>query len=82
MLLWYTSKHHSHVLCLVLQNLALSKDAKTSHAYRDEVDTYKEKALRVDSLEKEVSKLKEKLNEFDFYKTRVEVGKKARHYKR
>ncbi|TKS86149.1 Protein Daple [Collichthys lucidus] len=40
--------------------------------YRDEVDSLREKASRVDRLETELSRCKEKLNDVHFYKTRVE----------
>ena len=42
--------------------------------YRDELDILKEKASRVDKFEAEVTKYKERLNELDFYKSRVDVS--------
>lgn len=44
--------------------------------YRDEVDSLREKAARVDRLETELSRCKEKLNDVHFYKTRMEVHTK------
>ncbi len=42
-------------------------------AYRDELDALREKAVRVDKLESEVIRYKEKLHDIEFYRTRVEV---------
>ena len=58
----------------VLQNLDLSQDARSARTYRDELDILKEKASRVDKCEAEITKYKEKLNELDFYKARVDVS--------
>lgn len=44
-------------------------------AYRDEVDSLRERAGKVDRLETELSRFKEKLNDVHFYKTRIEVPK-------
>ena len=57
-----------------MQNLELTQDARAVRTYRDEIDILKEKAARVDRVEAEVVKFKEKLNELDFFKARVEVG--------
>ena len=43
-------------------------------AYQDEMDSMKERAARVDRLEAELTRCKEKLNDVHFYKSRVEVG--------
>ncbi|KAK2492877.1 hypothetical protein MC885_011602 [Smutsia gigantea] len=40
--------------------------------YRDELDALREKAIRVDKLESEVSRYKERLHDIEFYKARVE----------
>ncbi len=42
-------------------------------AYRDEVDALRERAGKVDRLETELARFKEKLNDVHFYKTRIEV---------
>lgn len=57
----------------VIQNQSLSCEARSVRAYRDEVDSLRERAARVDRLETELSRCKEKLNDVHFYKTRVEV---------
>lgn len=48
-------------------------DARSARAYRDELDALREKAIRVDKLESELSRYKEKLHDIEFYKARVEV---------
>lgn len=57
----------------VVQNQSLSCEARSVRAYRDEVDSLREKAARVDRLETELTRCKEKLNDVHFYKSRVEV---------
>lgn len=41
-------------------------------AYRDEVDVLRERAERADQLELEMQRMREKLSDADFFKTRVE----------
>uniref|UniRef100_A0A3Q2E1Z8 Coiled-coil domain containing 88A n=1 Tax=Cyprinodon variegatus TaxID=28743 RepID=A0A3Q2E1Z8_CYPVA len=53
-------------------NYQLLSDARSARAYRDELDALREKAIRVDKLESEVSRYKERLHDIDFYKARVE----------
>ena len=48
-------------------------DARSARAYRDELDALREKAVRVDKLESEVGRYKERLYDIEFYKARVEV---------
>lgn len=60
-------------VCAVSQNQSLSCEARSVRVYRDEVDSLRERAARVDRLETELSRCKEKLNDVHFYKTRVEV---------
>lgn len=62
---------HTSVLCI--QNLQLLSDARSARAYRDELDALREKAIRVDKLESEVGRYKEKLHDIEFYRARVEV---------
>ncbi|TRY74143.1 hypothetical protein DNTS_026686 [Danionella cerebrum] len=54
------------------ENQQLACDARSLRAYRDELDALREKAMRVDKLESEVSRCKEKLHDIDFYRTRLE----------
>ncbi|XP_073690449.1 girdin isoform X2 [Garra rufa] len=54
------------------ENLQLMCDARSLRAYRDELDALREKAVRVDKLESEVMRYKEKLHDIEFYRTRVE----------
>uniref|UniRef100_A0A4W5LUY5 Coiled-coil domain containing 88A n=1 Tax=Hucho hucho TaxID=62062 RepID=A0A4W5LUY5_9TELE len=62
------------IKCLVcpLQSLQLLSDARSARAYRDELDVLREKAIRVDKLESEVGRYKERLHDIEFYKARVE----------
>ncbi|XP_041809166.1 protein Daple isoform X2 [Chelmon rostratus] len=54
------------------ENQLLSYEARSVRVYRDEVDSLRERAARVDRLETELNRCKEKLNDVHFYKTRVE----------
>ncbi|XP_044022342.1 protein Daple isoform X2 [Siniperca chuatsi] len=71
------SKHEVERLDQELQRLKqenqlLSCEARSVRVYRDEVDSLRERAARVDRLETELTRCKEKLNDVHFYKTRVE----------
>ncbi|KAM9722496.1 girdin isoform 2-T2 [Dama dama] len=54
------------------ENMNLLSDARSARMYRDELDALREKAVRVDKLESEVSRYKERLHDIEFYKARVE----------
>ncbi|XP_031731042.1 girdin isoform X7 [Anarrhichthys ocellatus] len=54
------------------ESYQLVSDARSARAYRDELDALREKAIRVDKLESELSRYKERLHDIDFYKARVE----------
>ncbi|XP_066553044.1 girdin isoform X2 [Amia ocellicauda] len=54
------------------ENMQLVSDARSARAYRDELDALREKAIRVDKLESEVGRYKERLHDIEFYKARVE----------
>ncbi|XP_027687996.2 girdin isoform X2 [Chelonia mydas] len=54
------------------ENVNLLSDARSARVYRDELDALREKAIRVDKLESEVSRYKERLHDIVFYKARVE----------
>ncbi|KAM5253026.1 girdin isoform 4-T4 [Hipposideros larvatus] len=54
------------------ENMNLLSDARCARMYRDELDALREKAIRVDKLESEVSRYKERLHDIEFYKARVE----------
>lgn len=56
-----------------LQSYQLASDARSARAYRDELDALREKAVRVDKLESELTRYKERLHDIEFYKARVEV---------
>lgn len=60
-------------VCRPLQSYQLLSDARSARAYRDELDALREKAIRVDKLESELSRYKERLHDIEFYKARVEV---------
>ncbi|KAF7649667.1 hypothetical protein LDENG_00137780 [Lucifuga dentata] len=71
------SKHEVEHLDQELQQLKqenqlLSCEARSVRLYRDEVDSLRERAARVDRLEMELTRCKEKLNDVHFYKTRLE----------
>ncbi|XP_029793243.1 girdin isoform X5 [Suricata suricatta] len=54
------------------ENMNLLSDARSARMYRDELDALREKAIRVDKLESEVSRYKDRLHDIEFYKARVE----------
>lgn len=70
---------HFHSLCLALQSYQLLSDARSARAYRDELDALREKAIRVDKLESELCRYKERLHDIEFYKARVEVHNLAQN---
>lgn len=53
--------------------MSLLSDARSARVYRDELDALREKAIRVDKLESELSRYKERLHDIEFYKARIEV---------
>ncbi|MEE6474328.1 hypothetical protein FKM82_010349 [Ascaphus truei] len=54
------------------ENMNLIADARSARVYRDELDALREKAVRVDKLESEVCRYKERMHDIEFYKARVE----------
>uniref|UniRef100_A0A8C9SKT2 Coiled-coil domain containing 88C n=1 Tax=Scleropages formosus TaxID=113540 RepID=A0A8C9SKT2_SCLFO len=54
------------------ENMQLLAEARSSRAYRDELDALRERAGRVDRLETELARCKEKLHDVHFYRSRVE----------
>ncbi|XP_014380906.1 protein Daple isoform X3 [Alligator sinensis] len=71
------AKHEVEQLTVELQkikqeNTCLAADARSARAYRDELDSLREKANRVERLEMELVRCKEKLHDVDFYKARME----------
>nr|XP_020457268.1 girdin isoform X3 [Monopterus albus] len=54
------------------ESYQLLSDARSARAYRDELDVLREKAIRVDKLESELIRYKERLHDIEFYKARVE----------
>ncbi|XP_032072884.1 girdin isoform X1 [Thamnophis elegans] len=54
------------------ENMSLLSDARSARVYRDELDVLREKAIRVDKLESELSRYKERLHDIEFYKARIE----------
>ena len=57
---------------ILLQNVELVQDARAARAWRDEADIMRERASRVEALEQEVTRYKDKMVDIEFYKTRVE----------
>ncbi|RMB98814.1 hypothetical protein DUI87_25033 [Hirundo rustica rustica] len=73
------SKHEVEQLTLELQkikqeNMHLASDARSARAYRDELDSLRERANRVERLEMELVRCKEKLHDVEFYKARMEAS--------
>ncbi|XP_060119316.1 protein Daple isoform X2 [Heteronotia binoei] len=71
------TRHEVDHLVLELQkikqeNINLMGDARSARAYRDELDSLREKSNRVERLEMELVRCKEKLHDVDFYKARME----------
>ncbi|XP_030052306.1 girdin isoform X2 [Microcaecilia unicolor] len=54
------------------ENMNLLADARSARVYRDELDALREKAVRVDKLDSEVNRYKERMHDIEFYKARVE----------
>uniref|UniRef100_A0A8C0KQ92 Coiled-coil domain containing 88C n=1 Tax=Canis lupus dingo TaxID=286419 RepID=A0A8C0KQ92_CANLU len=54
------------------ENTQLAADARSARAYRDELDSLREKANRVERLEMELVRCRERLHDVDFYKARME----------
>ncbi|XP_051885592.1 protein Daple-like [Pristis pectinata] len=54
------------------ENMQLTSDARSVRAYQDELDSLREKANRVDRLENELTRCRERLHDVDFYKARME----------
>ena len=54
------------------QNLDLSQEARAAKAFRDELDILRERASKVDKLEAEMQRYKDKVSDIDFFKSRVE----------
>ncbi|XP_038665456.1 girdin-like isoform X9 [Scyliorhinus canicula] len=54
------------------ENQQLLSDARSARAYRDELDSLREKAIKVDKLESEVIRYKDRLHDIEFYKARTE----------
>lgn len=55
-----------------MQNEKLMLQARTAKSYRDELDAAIEKGEKVDRLEMEVARYREKMNDLEFYKTTIE----------
>lgn len=71
------TKHEMERLVLELQrlkqeNTQLAAEARTARTYRDELDSLKEAANKVDRLESELIRCREKLHDVEFYKARMD----------
>lgn len=63
-----------------LQNVELVQDARAARAWRDEADILRERASRVEALEQEVARYRDKMADIEFYKTRVEELREDNRY--
>lgn len=65
---------HNTILIAKLyeENEKLMLQARTAKSYRDELDAAIEKGEKVDRLEMEVARYREKMNDLEFYKTTIE----------
>ncbi|KAM4603284.1 girdin-like [Polymixia lowei] len=54
------------------ENTQLLVDARAARTYRDELDALRERAIRADKLESEVTRYRDKLHSMEFYKAKVE----------
>ncbi|XP_069806824.1 protein Daple isoform X2 [Dendropsophus ebraccatus] len=71
------TKHEVERLNLEIQrlkqeNTQLAAEARTARTYRDELDSLKEAANKVDRLESELVRCREKLHDVEFYKARMD----------
>ena len=55
-----------------VQNLELVQDARAAKAYRDELDIVQERANKVDKLEAELQRYRDRMNDIEFYRSRVD----------
>ena len=60
-----------NVLCS-LQNLELAQEARAGKTFRDELDILRERAHKVDKLEAEMQRYKDRVNDIEYYKSRVD----------
>ncbi|XP_051563725.1 girdin-like [Myxocyprinus asiaticus] len=54
------------------ENMQLLTDARAARMYRDELDAMRERAIRADKLESEVTRYRDKLHNMNFYKVKLE----------
>ena len=65
-------KNKKYVIITIMQNLELAQEARAAKAFRDELDIIKERANKVDRLEAEMQRYKDKVADIDFFKSRVD----------
>uniref|UniRef100_A0A0P4Y8S8 Girdin n=3 Tax=Daphnia magna TaxID=35525 RepID=A0A0P4Y8S8_9CRUS len=61
-----------HSVKIKQENMDLVQEARLSKALRDELDIVRERASKVDRLEAELNRYKDKLNDIDYYKARLD----------
>ncbi|XP_051997253.1 girdin-like [Xyrauchen texanus] len=54
------------------ENIQLLTDARAARMYRDEMDAMRERAIRADKLESEVTRYRDKIHNMNFYKVKLE----------
>jgi len=54
------------------ENIELNQNARLTRIYRDEIDTLNDKLIKMEKHQQELERYKERVNEFDTFKKRVE----------
>jgi predicted nuclease with TOPRIM domain len=54
------------------ENIELNQNARLTRLYRDEIDTLNDKLTKMEKHQQELERYKERFNEFDTFKNRVE----------
>jgi len=54
------------------ENIELNQNARLTRLYRDEIDTLNDKLIKMEKYQQELERYKERFNEFDTFKKRVE----------
>ena len=61
-----------YIFVLIPQNLELTQEARSAKSLRDELDILRERSQKVEKLESEILRYKDKMSDVEFFKSRVE----------